>query len=421
MEIGQSLLYIFSILVLLLFSAFFSGTETAFFSLSRTKIEAITGRGKRGRVVSNLLDEPRPLLVTILLGNLLVNIASTSIVTAIAVEIMGGKGIGAAVLLMTFLILVFGEIIPKSFALKHAVPFALFTAPVIRVLMMLFYPFRAILTRIAEYTVGRSAELFGDVRRGYEARELATAVESAHEEGIFDDFEKEILTNLLLFTETRVREILVPRVDVFMLGVDTPFKEAVDEVKRMGFSRVPVYEGSKDNVIGVLLAKDLLKYSRLEKVDLREIITEAIFVPETKRIKDLLGELITRHQHLVIVVNEHGSFEGIVTLEDILEEIFGKIRDRKEPNVEGFVLIDSDHIVVEGDMRLEDLNRAFGSSFNSEEAETIAGFLIEHIGRIPEEGESFEIGDYRFLVISATKTRVEKLKVEREGGVITDD
>jgi len=408
-------------LILLLFSAFFSGAETAFFSLNRTSLEVIAKRGARGRAVSQLLDKPRSLLVTILLGNLLVNIASTSIVTAVAVEMMGGKGIGVAIVLMTFLILVFGEILPKSFALKYAVPFALFSVPLLRVLMVVFFPFRVVLVRIADYTVSRSKEFFGDVRSGYAAGELATAVESAHREGIFDDFETEILTNLLLFTETTVKEILVPRVDVFMLDVDTPFKVAVDRVKEMGFSRVPVYEGSMDNVIGVLLAKDLLKYSRLDRVDLREIINPPFFVPETKRIKDLFGELITRRQHIVIVVNEYGSFEGIVTLEDILEEIFGEIRDRREPNVQEFVLVDRNHIVVEGDMKLEDFNRTFHSSFDSEDAETIAGFLVERIGRIPKEGESFEMGGYRFLVLSATRTRIEKLKVEREEGDTDDD
>jgi len=414
LEIGQNLLYILWIAILLLFSAFFSGTETAFFSLNRTSLEAVGKRGRRGKLVSTLLEQPRSLLVTILLGNLLVNIASTSIVTAVAVELLGDRGIGVAVILMTFLILTFGEILPKSFALKYAVPFALFSAPIIKVLMLLFFPFRFALVRIADYSVSGSRDFFGEVRKGYAARELATAVESAHKEGIFDDFETEILTNLLIFTETMAKEILVPRVDVFMLDVETPFKEAVDRVKEMGFSRVPVYEGSRDNVIGVLLAKDLLKYSRLDRVDLKGIIRPPVFVPETKRIKDLFGELIRSHQHIVIVVNEHGSFEGIVTLEDILEEIFGEIRDRREPNVEEYVLVDKDHIVVEGDMKLEDFNRAFSSTFESEDAETVAGFLIEKIGRIPKEGESFRVGGYRFLVLSATRTRVEKLKVERE-------
>ena len=415
MEIGQNLLYIVSIVILLVFSAFFSGSETAFFSLTRSSIHSMKTSGTRGRFVAQLLEKPRALLVTILFGNLLVNIASTSIVTAIAVRLLGGKGIGVAVLVMTFLILIFGEILPKSVALRYSRSFAVASAPVFRALMIVFYPFREILARIADYTVNKSREFFGDMETKHDAIELATAVEAAYKDGIFDDFEKEILTNLLLFTETTVREILVPRGDVFMLDVETPFKDAVRLVKENGYSRVPVFENTRDNIIGILLAKDLLKYSRTERVSLRSIIRQPIFVPDTKNVKDLFGELINTHQHLVIVIDEHGTFEGIITIEDILEEIFGEIRDRREPNVEEYMIVDSDHIVVEGDMKIEDFNKVFKTNLKSEEAETIAGFLIERIGEIPKEGSSFEIDDLRFLVISATKTRVEKLKVEKKG------
>ncbi len=414
MEIGQNLLNIISIAILLVFSAFFSGSETAFFSLTRSAIHALKEKGARGQFVADLLERPRALLVTILFGNLLVNIASTSIVTAIAVRLLGGRGIGVAVLIMTFLILIFGEILPKSVALRYSSSFAIASAPVFRVLMIVFYPFREILGKIADYMVNRSREFFGDMETRHDAVELATAVETAYKDGIFDEFEKEILTNLLLFTETTVREILVPRGDVFMLDVETPFKEAVKLVKENGFSRVPVFENTRDNIIGILLAKDMLKYSRMERVSLRNIIRPPIFVPDTKNIKDLFGELINARQHLVIVIDEHGAFEGIITIEDILEEIFGEIRDRREPNVEEYMIVDEDHIVVEGDMRIEDFNKVFETDFESEEAETIAGFLIERVGEIPKEGFSFEIDGYRFLVISATKTKVEKLKIERK-------
>ena len=404
------------IVVLLGFSAFFSGSETAFFSLSRATIAQMEGGGRRNRMVAKLLRNPRMLLVTILFGNLLVNIASTSAVTALAISMFGEKGVGIAVLVMTFLILIFGEISPKSLAIKNAVVFAVTAVPLLRFFMIVFAPFRLLLGMVADLVVERSRRLFGERREEYGAYELATAVEMGHREGLFDEFEKEVLTNLFLFTETTVHEILTPRVDVFSLDVETPLNEAVIQVRSQGFSRVPLYDGTKDHIVGILLAKDLLRYSRDERVILRDIMRPVRFVPESKRIRNLFGELIAAHQHMVIIVDEHGSFAGILTLEDILEEIFGEIRNRREPKVEEYLLIDNDRIIVDGAMRLDDLNEVFDTELDSPEVETIAGYLVEEIERIPREGESFTLKGLRFLVLSADSTRVSKIKIERQPG-----
>ena len=364
-------------------------------------------------MIAALLREPRMLLVTILFGNLLVNIASTSVVTALAIKIFGEKGVGIAVIVMTFLILVFGEISPKSLAMKNAEAFAVKTVPLMRFFSILFTPVRTMLGSVANYAVERSRVIFGESRKEFGAHELATAVEMGHRDGLFDEFEKEVLTNLFLFTETLVREVLTPRVDVFSLDVETRFNEAVSQVRSHGFSRIPLYEGESDNITGILFAKDLLHRSRDERVTLREIVRPVRFVPEGKRVRDLFGELIAAHQHMVVVVDEHGSFTGILTLEDILEEIFGEIRNRREPKVEEYFLIDRDRAVVKGTMRIEDINEVFDVELESKEVETIAGYLIEEIGRIPREGEDFALGALRYLVLSAEPTRVNKIKIER--------
>jgi putative hemolysin len=402
-----------TVIVLIFFSAFFSGSETALFSLSRSMIEEMELGGRRQRMIAGMLRRPRMLLVTILFGNLLVNIASTSAVTALAINLFGRKGIGLAVLVMTFVILIFGEISPKSIALKNATTFAVSSAPLLRFFMILFSPVRIVLGRIADSAVEKSRKLFGERIDEYGAHELATAVELGYREGLFDNFEKEVLTNLFLFTETAVHEILVPRVEVFSLNIDTPLVEAVMQVRGRGFSRVPLYEGKDDNIVGILLAKDLLRYRREERVSLRDIMRAPTYVPETKRIRHLFGDLIAAHQHMVIALDEHGSFAGILTLEDILEEIVGEIRDRREPKVEDFVLIDEDSIIVEGTMELEDLNDVFDTELDSPEVETVAGYLIEEIGEIPRDGESFTISGLRFLVIRAEPTKVNKIKIER--------
>jgi putative hemolysin len=412
-NLSQHIPLFLTVIILLFFSAFFSGSETAFFSLSRSAVAGMKASDRRRRMIAALLSKPRMLLVTVLFGNLLVNIASTSAVTALAISLFGEKGVGIAVVVMTALILVFGEITPKSLALKNAESFAVNAAPLLRALMIVFSPFRFILETIATATVRKSRRLFGERREEYEARELATAVEMGHDDGLFDKFETEVLTNLFLFTETTVREILVPRVEVFALNVDTPLGDAVIQVRSRGFSRVPLFKGDSDNIVGILMAKDLLRYSRDERVTLEEIMRAPIFVPESKKIRDLFWELIASHQHFVVAVDEHGSFEGIVSLEDILEEIFGEIRNRREPKVEEYLLTGRDQIIVDGTMELEHFNEVFDVCIESKEVETVAGYLIEQVGKIPREGESITLKGLRFLALSSDRTRLKKLKVER--------
>jgi putative hemolysin len=413
LDIGNHIPLILTVIVLLLFSAFFSGSETAFFSLSRFMVIEMEKGDGRKRMIPRLLDEPRKLLVTILFGNLLVNIAATSAVTALAIALFGESGVGIAVIVMTILILIFGEISPKSLAMRNAAAFAVTAAPLLRFFYLAFIPVRYVLGYIADGAVERSRRLFGERRSVYVAQELATAVDIGYKEGVFSTFEKEVLTNLFLLAETTIREILTPRVEVFSLGVDTPLKEAVIAVRSRGFSRIPLFEEHDGNIVGVLLAKDILRYPRDERGTVGNIMRKVRYAPESKKIRGLFGELITAQEHMVIALDEHGSFTGIVTLEDILEELFGEIRDRREPKVEDYLMPDEDHLIVEGTMRLEDINELFDTGLESKEVETIAGYLIEGVGKVPREGESFIIGELRFLVLSAEPTKVNKIKLER--------
>ncbi|MBU8920894.1 MAG: hemolysin family protein [Bacteroidales bacterium] len=403
-----------SVIILLFLSAFFSGSETALFSLSRLSVSGMIDGGVRRRRVSELLEKPRMLLVTILFGNLLVNIASTSAVTALAIKLFGERGLGYSMVLMTFLILIFGEITPKSLALKHGPVLAPMLAGPLKLLMWLFWPVRIVLGWIADSTVNRSKKLFGESHERYESSELATAVEMGHIDGVFDEFEKDVLVNFFHFTKRGLSEILTPRVEVFSLDADTGLQDAIIQVRAKGYSRIPLFEDSAENIVGILNARDMLGHDRDEKIIVRDLMKPVTFVPETKKVRDLLGELLSLREHVAIAVDEHGSFEGIVTLEDILEDIFGEIRDRLEPRVDEFNLIDNDRIVVEGAMKLEDLNDRFGTMLDSLEVETIGGYLIEHAGRIPREGEVFRVGELRFLILSAEPVRINKVKIERQ-------
>jgi putative hemolysin len=402
-----------AVVFLLILSAFFSASETAFYSLSRSTVSEMARGTKRERMVARVLEDPRMLLVTILFGNFLVNVSASSAVTALAIGAFGERGIGMSIGVMTLVILLFGEISPKSLALRGARPLALAAAPFLRFFMLLFTPFRVVLAEVADYTVDESRKLIGERGEGFAARELATAVEMGHREGLFGEFEKEVLTNLFLFSETTAREIVTPRHEIFALDIETPLAEAIVQVRSRGHSRVPLFAGTSDTIVGILFAKDLLRFSRDDRVKLSDIMHPAAFVPEGKRIRDLFGELITAHRHMVVVVDEHGSASGLITREDILEEIFGEIRNRREPRVEEYHRLGENRIVVEGTMTLRDVNAILGTELESADVETIAGYLVEKIGRIPRDGEAFTIGELRFLVLSAERVRINKLKIER--------
>jgi putative hemolysin len=411
--IGSHLPLIAAIVALLGLSAFFSASETAYFSIPRTAVLELEKGKRRERMAAALLRDPRMLLVTILFGNLLVNIAATSAVTVLAIGLYGEPGVVVAAAAMTVLVLLFGEITPKSLAMKRAGAFAVAAAPALSVFMGVITPVRLVLGAIARRTVEGSRRLLGERRAAYGARELATAVELGHRDGLFGAFEKQVLTNLFLFTEITAREAQTPRRDVFALDAGTPLGEAVVAVRSRGYSRVPLVSGAGEEVAGMLFAKDLLRYSRDDRVTLREIMRPAVFTPESKRIRDLFGELIASHQNIVVVVDEHGTYTGILSLEDILEEIFGEIRDRREPRVDEYLRLDERRIVAEGAMNLRDVNTLLGTGLESLEVETVAGYLVERIGRIPREGEAFELDGLRFLVLSAEPVRVNKLKIER--------
>jgi len=402
-----------ALVALLAFSGFFSASETAFFSLSRSATSEMARGTKRERTVAHVLEDPRMLLVTILFGNLLVNTAATSVVTALAIGTFGERGVGISFAVMTVVILLVGEISPKSLVLKNPRRFAVAAAPALRFLMLVSSPVRIVLGAIADFTVERSRRLLGERGERYGARELAAAVEMGHRDGLFGEFEKEVLTNLFLISETTAREIVTPRHEIFALDVDTPLGEAVVRVRAHGFSRVPLYEGTRDTIVGVLHAKDLLRRSRDDRVGLRDLLRPATFVPESRRIRDLFQDLVTAHRHMVLVVDEHGTVMGLLTREDILEEIFGEIRNPREPRVEEYHRLGENRIVVEGTVGLREVNAVLAARFAAADVETIAGFLIERIGRIPRDGESFTIDGFRFLVLSAESMRVNKLKIER--------
>jgi putative hemolysin len=410
------------LLVLLGFSAFFSSSETALFSLPRSAIHAFGRSTRRGRrEVVELLRRPRRLLVDILVGNTLVNIAAASLATAVTIDLLGGRDDPQAVesavlwatLVMTAVILLVGEIVPKSYAIENAERLAPRLSFPLRLYRRIIAPVGVLLERLSDGIVSLLQTPGLTVTR-LSTADLATAVELGHDEGSLDAFEREVVNNILEMEETTVGEVMTPRVEIESLDLGTPPEAWIPAFLESGYSRMPVVEGDPDRVAGVLYARDLLalRAHGTSIPGLRTLLREPFFVPESMRILELLHELRQRGLHFAVVIDEYGSVSGVVTMEDLLEEIVGDIADSRDEEEASFKLLEPGVAVVYAGLDLEDFARAVGLPLEDEWAETVGGWLINRLGRIPREGETLAMSPLRVHVLSGRANRVLWLRVE---------
>jgi putative hemolysin len=412
--VDKLIIYIAALVVLLSLSAFFSGSEAALYSLTRPQIRSLEGRSSAGRLIGRLLDKPRKLLVTILLGNLIINIFATSAATAVMLDLFGEKGLGYAFLAMSALIITFGEILPKVVALHWSERFSLLAIVPLRVFHTVVAPVRAPLTRVSEAIIGRLRSRIGQAKTHFTWDELVTAVQMGRTSGDVGIFEYEVLSNVLEFREKIVKEIMTPSIDVVSRPLTAGRAELVRTFLDLGFSRLPIHGKTTDDIAGILHIKDVIDpRSAADEKGLRALLREPFFVPETMPINELYDELQRREAHVAVAIDEYASFVGIVTIEDILEELVGEIRDARDPKVEPYMRLDNDRIVVPGTMEIDEFNRVFGARIEDEENETVAGYVTGLTGKIPREGEVFEEGGLRFYIISAQPNRIRKMRVER--------
>ncbi len=411
---GEVALYFFGLLVLLLLSAFFSGSEAALFSLSRSQLRALRDASPGGRAVSHLLAHPRPLLITVLVGNLAVNVLATSTATKLAIDTFGARGLGLAFGVMSVLIMVLTEVFPKALGMHWAPRVAPIVAVPLSVVHTLLWPIRVPLSRFSDTVIDALRGRIGTPRRSYAWDELLTAVRLGRREGKIGAFEYEILSHVLEFRQKVVKEIMTPSIHVISASVSTPRDQLLRLFASSGRSRMPIYGESPDEVIGILHVKDLvdLQAARSEE-DLRARLREAFFIPESAPIAELYTELQRRKLHVAIAVDEHGSFAGVVTTEDILEQMIGEIRDARDSKTQPFQRLDERRIVVQGTMEIDHFNEVFDTELRDEEHETMAGFLLGRMGRVPREGETMVADGLRFHIISAQPNRIRKLRVEK--------
>jgi len=403
------------VLVLLSLSAFFSSTEIAMFAFPNHRLEVVIEEGKRGsRTLKSLKDDPHRLLVTILVGNNLVNVAMSSIVTGLLAYFLGSQT--QAVFIATFgvtaLVLLFGESAPKSYAVDNTESWALRTARPLKVaeiaLMPLVTLFDHLTRAVNTVTGGRGA-----IEEGYVTRdEIRDIIESGEREGVIEEDEREMLQRTLRFNRTIVKEVMTPRLDMTAVDVDDSLDEAIGTCIQSGHDRLPVYEGSLDNIIGIVEITDVVRdrhYSD-ENARLADLIEPTLHIPESKNVDELLTEMREQRLNMVIVIDEFGTTEGLVTMEDLVEEIVGEILEGGEEEPVEFV--DDDTAIVRGEVNIDDVNERLGIDLpEGEEFETIAGFIFNRAGRLVDRGESIEYDGLQIRVEQVENTRILKARI----------
>ncbi|WP_435348092.1 hemolysin family protein [Haloarchaeobius sp. HRN-SO-5] len=421
-ETAIAILGVATIVVLIGLSAFFSSSEIAMFSLAKHRIESLREEGRPGsETVAELKDDPHRLLVTILVGNNLVNIAMSSIATGLfAIYLDQGMAVAVATLTITALVLLFGESAPKSYAVENTESWALRIAKPLKWSEYLLLPLILVfdyLTRVVnKVTGGRSA-----IETSYVTRdEIQDMIETGEREGVIEEEEREMLQRIFRFNNTIAKEVMTPRLDMTGVPKDAPITEAIETAIQSGHARIPIYEGSLDNVIGVVHIRDLvrdLNYGETapDDITLEDLIQPTLHVPESKNVDELMSEMRENRMHMVIVIDEFGTTEGLVTMEDMIEEIVGEILEGEEE--EPIEALDDDTFIVKGELNIEDVNEAMGIDLpEGEEFETIAGFIFNRAGRLVEEGEEIVYDGIRITVEQVENTRIMKARLTRVDG-----
>jgi putative hemolysin len=415
------------LILLLISSALISGSEIAFFSLNQTDINELSNNGKEKNVVVTLLERPRKLLATILITNNFINILIVLLFASLAETLFGDFNISLdlyffevpirfllEVLLVTFLILLFGEVLPKVYASRNALLFAKKMSKFIHTVNILLTPFSMPLIAITKWV----EQKLGSKASNFSVETLSQALELTSRDATSKD-EQKILHGIVNFGNTETVQIMKPRIDVFALSDTETYEEVLSKILTNGYSRNPVYSENIDTIIGVLYAKDLLAHLNKKTFNWQTLLREPFFVPENKKLDDLLGDFRAKKNHLAIVVDEYGGTSGVVTLEDVIEEIVGDINDEFDDEDVSYSKIDANNYIFEGKTSIKDFCKILDDEdeeiFEEEkgESETLAGFILEISGKFPKKGTEINFKNYTFTIEALDKKRIKQVKATR--------
>ncbi len=412
MEDPGSWWLILILLILVCGSAFFSASETALTSLNKIKLRNMVEENvKNADKIQKLIDDPNRLLSSILIGNNLVNNAAASLTTMIAVSLLGEQsGVGAATMIITIIILIFGEITPKTLASQNAEKVSIGVAKIISGVVIISTPVVKVMNLI---TNGLIRILGGDTSGKTPTiteAELKTMVNVSHEEGVLEVDERRMINNVFDFGDSKAKDVMTPRTDMICVEDNITYDEIVSIFKEERFSRLPVYHESVDNIVGILYVKDII-FIDVEHFKTTDYMREPFFTYESKPISELFSEMRNNRIPAAIALDEYGGTSGLVTLEDMVEEIVGDIADEYDEQEKEIEVIKEDEFVVDGSTRLEDVNEMIGLHLESEDFDTIGGYVIGILGSLPDGGEEVEENGIKIVVEEVDKNRIEKLRI----------
>ena len=380
-------------------------------SLGKIKLKQIEHMSHpASKRVSSLISDPHKLLVTILVGNTLVNIAASSIFADFLYKLLGEKGIGFSIVLMTIILLICGEVTPKMFALSHAENFSFFVSLPLLFFERIFTPIRVVLTKIAYSLVKVVGLKIPSERPGITEQEIKSLVRIGKTKGIVKEKEKDMIDNILELKDLNAADIMTPRIEISALDINMDRKELIKSVKDKQYSRYPVYVHALDNIVGIIYAKDFLLNPAAE---IKDIVKKPYFIPESKRADDLLQELQKMRLHMAIVTDEYGVTSGLVTIEDILEHIVGEIRDELDIEKPKVRKLDQKTFEINGQTHIDEVNEKLDLNIETDEVDTIGGYVILIMGKIPQAGDEIRLGEYIFKVMDVSNNRITSLTVEK--------
>ena len=413
---GSEIAQLVILILLLCLSAFFSSAETAFTTVNKIYMRTLAQDGNaRAARVLQITENSGKMLSAILIGNNVVNLSASSLATTLAIGIFGSVGAGVATGILTLLILIFGEISPKTIATLRADKLALRFCGVIWMLMIVLTPVIFVVNRLSQFFLRLLGVRPGEEIRAMTEEELRTIVDVGQESGVIEDKERDMIHNLFDFGDDKAKEVMVPRIDMYFIDVNCSYDEMLAIYRDSYFSRLPVYEESTDNVIGILNMKDVLAYEGgKDDFSIRALMREPFFTYEYKNTYELFMEMKENAVNLAIVLDEYGVTAGLITMEDLLEEIVGEIRDEYDTDEEEDyeVIQEGKEYRVSGSMNLDDFCELIGVGYESEDSDTLGGFLLELLEHFPEEGECYETAEgVRFQILSMDKKRIETVLV----------
>ena len=413
------------LVLLLLLSAFFSSAETSLTTINPIKVRTLIENGnKRAMTLQKVIDQHGKMLSAILIGNNIVNIYASSLATTLALDIWGSYAVGIATGILTLLVLLFGEIMPKNIAMFKSEPMALFYAPIIYGLMTILTPVIFIIDHIAGFFL-KLLHINPDQKNPMTETELRTYVDVSHEDGVIESEEKDMIINVFDFSDSVAKDIMIPRIDMVTIEENAGYDELMALFRECMYTRIPVYKDDRDNIIGLVNIKDFILVNDRSTFQVSDIIRDAYYTYEFKKTADLLMEMKQTTNNVAFVLSEYGACAGMITLEDLLEEIVGEIRDEYDEDEDEFIKkVSKDCYLIDGNRKLADINDALGTNLESEDYDSIAGLVLQILDRMPAAGEEVQTPDgIRIKVESLHQNRITKvlLRLPQESNDAKDD